>query len=255
MCEAPIVHGACRWGTAVGCKWSGNRTLLVRDWAENSDGEVREQRSAFIKLQPAHDAIVFQIFPYARFADAEMFGKFFLQIRAFAAAAPASKQIPDADAQGLAGLDVVVAGLVRIGNEENARASGRVLRKVHGMQRAGQKAAKLGFELGHTRGKRRITRTTARLRRRSRRGGFKAADRLRGARPAFGNFLGNKMENDWRWLGLRGAFERRWQYGNRNGRCGHSRANARALVPPPASSAPTPFAAVAREGSRDWRWC
>ena len=99
------------------------------------------------------------------------------------AAAPAAKQIPDANAQGLAGLDVVVASLVRIGNEENARAGGRVLRKVHRMQRAGQQAAKLGFELGHTRGKRRITRTSARLRRRSRRGGFKAADRFRGARP------------------------------------------------------------------------
>jgi len=108
-----------------------------------------------------HDAIVFQIFSNARFADPRCFGKFFLQIRAFAAAAPASKQIPDADAQGLAGLDVVVAGLVRIGNEENARAGGRVLRKVHGMQRAGQQAAKLGFELGHTRGKRRITRASA----------------------------------------------------------------------------------------------
>src|SRR5882672_943217 len=176
-------------------EWSGNRTLFVRDWPENSDGEVSKQWSAFIKLQPTHDTIVFQIFSHARLADAEMFGKLFLQIRAFAAAAPASKQISDANAQGLAGFNVVVASLVRIGNEENARAGGRVLRQVHGMQRAGQQSAKLRFELGHARGKRRITRASARLRRRSRRGRFKAADRFGYTRPAIQNFFGNKRTN------------------------------------------------------------
>ena len=76
-------------------------------------------------------AVVFQIFPNARFVDAEMFGEFFLQVRAFAAAASAAKQIPDPDAQRLAGFDVVVAGLVGVRDEENAGAGRCVLGLIH----------------------------------------------------------------------------------------------------------------------------
>jgi hypothetical protein len=94
---------------------------------------VREQRRAFIKLQPTHDAIVLQILPHASLGDAEMFGELFLQIRAFAAAASASQQIPDANAQRLAGFDVLIGGLVGICDEENARAGRRILGLIHGM--------------------------------------------------------------------------------------------------------------------------
>lgn len=37
-------------------RWRG---LLVRDRTEDGDGKVREQRRAFIELQPAHHAMVF----------------------------------------------------------------------------------------------------------------------------------------------------------------------------------------------------
>jgi hypothetical protein len=47
--------------------------LFVGDGPKNGDGKVREERRAFIELQPAHAAMIFQIFADARFVDAEMF--------------------------------------------------------------------------------------------------------------------------------------------------------------------------------------
>ena len=75
-------HAKRRLSTALICfkefslEKRGNRTLFVRDGAQDGYGEMCEQRSAFIKLQPAHDAMVLQIFSDARFVDAEMFGEF-----------------------------------------------------------------------------------------------------------------------------------------------------------------------------------
>jgi hypothetical protein len=75
------------------------------------------------------------------------------------------------------------------------------------MQRTGQQAAELGLELGHARGKRRITGASAHLQGRARSSGFKTADGFRFARPALGNFLGNKRTNNRGWLRYYCAFE------------------------------------------------
>ena len=172
-------------------EWEGTLALLVRDRAKNGDGEVREKRCAFVKLQPAHDAVLFQILPDARFVDAEMIGELFLQVGAFAAAAPAAKQIPDTDAQCLAGFDVVVASLVRIGDEENTRASRCVFWLIHRVQRTGQQAAELRFEMRYARGKRRIARARAHVKRRTSYCWFETTDGFWFARPAFRKFFGN----------------------------------------------------------------
>ncbi len=103
--EIPLRRG----GRATAISRKRRQALFVRDRAKNGDGEMREKGRAFVELQPAHHAMILQIFPDARFVDAQMVGELFLQVGAFAAAAPAAKQIADTDAQCLAGFDIVVA--------------------------------------------------------------------------------------------------------------------------------------------------
>jgi uncharacterized protein DUF6496 len=43
--------------------------LLVQDGSQHRDYEVRKMRSAFIQLQPAHNAVVGEIFGHASFGD------------------------------------------------------------------------------------------------------------------------------------------------------------------------------------------
>src|SRR6202167_6457093 len=75
----------------------------------------------------------------------------------FGGAAPAAaREITQADAQGLARFDVVRSYLVGIGEQENSRTSWRRIRFVQPMQRARDKAAQHGFQLGHARGQGRI---------------------------------------------------------------------------------------------------
>ncbi len=54
--------------------WGREENLFVRHRTQDRDGKMCEQWSAFIKLQPAHDAIVLQIFSNASLADAEVLG-------------------------------------------------------------------------------------------------------------------------------------------------------------------------------------
>ena len=110
---------------------------------------MRQQRCAFVELQPAHAAMVLEIFPDARFIYTEMLGEFFLQVRALAAPAPASQQIPDPDAQRLTRFRVVVGRLVCVRDDENAGASRSFVRLINRVQRTCQKAAELGLELRH----------------------------------------------------------------------------------------------------------
>src|SRR5580700_12300684 len=159
-----LVHGG-KWvikNLAVG--GAKSRWLFVRDGPKDRDGKVRQERRALIELQPAHAAMVFQIFSDARFVDAEMFGEFFFQVRAFAAASTAAQHVPDAHAQRLARFGVIVSGLVRVRDEEDAGPGGRLVGLLERMDRTSQKAAKLRLELRHARGKRGIARANARRR-------------------------------------------------------------------------------------------
>ena len=144
---------------------------------------MRQERRALIELQPAHAAMVFQIFSDAGFVDAEMFGEFFFQVRAFAAATPAAKHVPDPDTQRLARFSVVVGRLVGVRNEKDAWTGGRFFGLLERMDRTRQKAAKLRLELRHARGKRGVSRANARRRGRTRRGRLITARCFRFAIP------------------------------------------------------------------------
>ena len=101
---------------------------------------------AFIELEPADHAVIGEIFCHARFGDAEMFGKLRLEgVRAAAACATAQK-ISDGDAQSLARFDIIIAGEVGIGEDENARTHRSVVRFAKFYGRTGQQSAKLHFE-------------------------------------------------------------------------------------------------------------
>src|SRR6202162_6092327 len=106
--------------------------------------------------------MILQIFSDTRFVDAEMFGEFLFQVRAFAAAAPAAEHVANPDTQRLARFGVIVGRLVRVRDEEDAWTGGCFFGLLKRMDRACQKAAKLRLELRHARGKRRIARANAR---------------------------------------------------------------------------------------------
>jgi hypothetical protein len=120
-----------------------------------------EMRGAFVELEPADHAVIGEIFCDARFGYAEMLGKLRLEgIRTTAASATAQK-IPDGNAESLTGFDVVVAGEVGIGEDENAWAHRSVVRLAKLYGRTGEQAAKLHFEKRQSRGEAGITRTAA----------------------------------------------------------------------------------------------
>ena len=110
---------------------------------------MRQERRAFIELQPADTAVVFQIFADARFVDAEMLGEFFLQVRALAGSTTAAKHVPNSHAQGLARFGVIVSGQIRVRDEEDAGTRGSFVGLLERMDRTSQKAAKLRLELRH----------------------------------------------------------------------------------------------------------
>ena len=107
---------------------------------------MRKMRSTFVELEPADDAMIGEIFCYASFGNAEMFGELRLERIGAPAACAAAQKISDGDAQGLACFDIVVAGEVGIGEDENARTHGSVICVTKFHWRAGQETAKLHFE-------------------------------------------------------------------------------------------------------------
>ena len=87
-----------------------------------------EVRSTLIELEPTDNAMIGEILGDARFRDAQMLRELgFEGVRATAARTPA-QEISDRDAQGLARFDVVVAGEVGIGEDENTGANRSVVR-------------------------------------------------------------------------------------------------------------------------------
>ena len=87
-----------------------------------------EMGGTFVELEPANNTMIGEIFCHARFGDAEMLCKLRLErIRATPACGTAQK-IPDGDAESLTGFDVIVAGEVGIGEDENAGADRSVVR-------------------------------------------------------------------------------------------------------------------------------
>ena len=155
-----------------------------------------KMRSAFVELEPADNAVVREIFCYASFGNAEMFGELRLERIGASAACTAAQKISDSDAERLAGFDVIVAGEVGIGEDENAGTDGRVIRFADFYGRAGQQSAKLHFEKRQSRRKAGITGTAAHTRPRRIANRFDGERRYGAARsgpcrPGFGRLVEN----------------------------------------------------------------
>ena len=99
---------------------------------------VREERRAFVKLQPANNAVIGKIFCHTRFWYAEMLRKLRLERIRAAPAGPASQEISNRDPQSLAGFNVVIAGEIGISQDEDAGTDGRVIRLAKFYRRACQ---------------------------------------------------------------------------------------------------------------------
>ena len=82
-------------------------------------------RSAFVHLQPPHDTVVRKVFGDPGFGDPEMFGQLRLEGRFPTTCGTATKQIGNSHTKGLASLDVVVSGQVRIREQPDTRACRR----------------------------------------------------------------------------------------------------------------------------------
>ena len=113
---------------------------------------MSEMGGAFVELEPADDAMIGEIFCYARFGNAKMFGELRLERIGASAACAASQKISDGDAERLAGFDVIVAGEIRIREDEDAWADRRMVCVTKFYRGASQKATKLHFEERQSRG-------------------------------------------------------------------------------------------------------
>ena len=65
----PIIRNEERWWPI-----STRPQLFVGNRAQNCDREMREERGAFIQLEPADHAVVLQVFSDAGFVDAQVLG-------------------------------------------------------------------------------------------------------------------------------------------------------------------------------------
>lgn len=106
---------------------------------------------AFVKLEPANDAMVTEIFGDARFRDAEMLRQERFDGDAGAAIASTTRDVCDGNAKRIAGFDVVVGGHIVVGENEYAGASGSTVGLVEFHGCTGEETAKLHFEQGDTR--------------------------------------------------------------------------------------------------------
>ena len=120
--------------------------LIVQSGTQNSDDKVGKMGRAFIELEPADDAMIGEIFCYASLGNAEMFGELRLEGVGASAACAAAQKISDGDAERLAGFDVIVAGEVGIGEDENTGTDRSVICVTKFHWRAGQETAKLHLE-------------------------------------------------------------------------------------------------------------
>ena len=93
--------------------------LFIQCGAENGDQEMGKVGGVFIHLQPADDAMVAKILCNACFGYAQVFGKARTYGFAFSACT-AAQQVRDGNAEGLAGLDVIVGRKVGVREDEHA---------------------------------------------------------------------------------------------------------------------------------------
>lgn len=103
------------------------RLLFIQYGTKDGNHEVREMRRSFIELKPAHDTMIGEILPNARFRNSEMLGETGFDGLRAPAEGPASQKIRNSDPEGLASLDVIVTVQVGIGENKNTWSGRSVL--------------------------------------------------------------------------------------------------------------------------------
>lgn len=114
---------------------------------QNGNQEVGEVGSAFIHLEPTHNAVIRQIFGNPGFGDTQVLGKFRLDGLAAAPRCAPTGHVGNRDAQSLAGFDVIIGGQVRVGKHPHSGAGGSAIRVIEFCGSAGEQPAKIHFEL------------------------------------------------------------------------------------------------------------
>src|SRR5580692_4704672 len=108
-------------------------SVQIEGCAQDADREMRQMRGIVVQLYPADDTMLLQILRNFRFTYAQVLGEFRFQTavkgRASAtngfsgAASTAAREISQADAERLAGLDVVRSNLIGIRAQKHAGTS------------------------------------------------------------------------------------------------------------------------------------
>ncbi len=237
-------------------------SVHIQRRTKNPNRKMCQMRSVVVELDPTDHAVVFHIRRNFRFINSQMLCQSGFQAAAvrmasgraaaagLSATAPAN-QIPNPDAQSLAGLNVIRRHLVGIRKQKYTRSSRSFVGFVQAVQRTCDEPPQHGFQISEPRSECRLAgpamsgavggqrgcgmldeNGTSRFRwlepRRSSLEGFRARDlffRLRS------------------WAGLRKSLRRK-------GRCGRAFAPASTTAAPPA--APLPFFSIAIAGGSGW---
>src|SRR6266404_3767551 len=133
------------------------RLLFVEIGAEHRDGEMTKVRRAFVKLEPAHDAMLAKVLGHAGFRNAEVVRKKRLEVGVAAAAHARTGEAADSDAQSVTGLDVIIRCHVVISEHENTGTGGGMGRFIEFGGRTREEATKLHLEERKTRCQTRVT--------------------------------------------------------------------------------------------------
>ncbi len=122
-----------------------------------------QQGGILVKLKPAHGAVLLQILGYAGLINAQVFSKARPQRFTPVCAPLAPQQVPHAHSEGLAGLNVIVPGEVRIRENEYPWACGGLFTFFDTIERAGYQTAELRFQVRQARSQRWLARAAASL--------------------------------------------------------------------------------------------
>src|SRR6516225_5042711 len=123
------------------------RGLLIQCRTKHSNEEMRKMRSALVHLQPTHDTMIGEVFSDARFRNTQMLGQLRLDGCFPAACGTPPQKIRNGHPKGLASLNVVVGGLVRIGQQPDTRPRRRPISILYLRRRASQQAPEVHLEL------------------------------------------------------------------------------------------------------------
>src|SRR6266852_6906533 len=122
-----------------------------------------QQRGPFVKLEPADGAVVLQVLGDPGLVDAKVLGKPGTQRFPTTRASLATQQVTHTDPERLARFDVIVGGLIRIGQDEHSGPRRSLVRLINLGQRAGNQSPQLRFQVCKTGGQSRFAGTPAHL--------------------------------------------------------------------------------------------